>query len=311
MEKFGENINTTETNEDFLESIGDQVNFSENYSTLLFSRLLNPNIREQLLKVLEENEKWLAEKSKQPYFKEDCQDPETGQFFFDSEGEIEFRQVAVLDDEYVAKSREQLESELDEGLVTQMTSTNIDLDLLLDESKSSSNPNSSPSDRYAVMGVKRELVTPLSQQDVQNYSMTEAHEKGHALRSMKRSEYLKNLFSPAFDLKAIDDGLIMEKLRKNVSGEITEEQFISSKDVLLNEYLFEFSKPDEIYERLSQLKGYFSMKGDAEFTKKHLDYARQNYLRDGMIDNNMTEFFQAITPETELYFLKLINSAGV
>lgn len=311
MEKFGEDINTIEASKDSLEGVEDQVNYCENYSTLLFSRLLNPNIREQLLKVLEENEKWLAEKSKQPYLKEDCQDPETGQIFFDSEGEIEFGKVAVLDEEYVAKSREQLEAELDEGLVTQMTSTELDFDLLLEESKARSNPSSSPNDRAAVMGVKKETVTPLSQQDVQNYSMTEAHEKGHALRSMKSSEYLKNLFSPAFDLKAIDDGLIMEKLRENVGGEISEEQFISSKDLFLNEYLFEFSKPDEIYERLSQIKGYFSMKGDEYFTKAHLDYARQNYLRDGMVDNNMTEFFQAITSETEPYFLKLINSAGV
>ncbi|MEN9881232.1 MAG: hypothetical protein RLZZ308_415 [Candidatus Parcubacteria bacterium] len=62
---------------------------------------------------------------------------------------------------------------------------------------------------------------------------------------------------------------------------------------------------------MSQLKGYFGMSGDEKFTSKHLEYARKNYLKDGMIDNNMHTFFDSITEKTEFYFLKLINSVGV
>ncbi len=312
-------------NKNGLENIEAQVNYTENHSTLLFSRLLNPNIRNQLLEVFEENEKYLAEKSRQPYTKEVYQDPVTGEYFFDEEGNFDFREVTVLDDEYAPKTREQLEEDLDNALMSQMMSTNIDFDLLLGESNAKTanyndeadigeNPISEalPTERVTTVGLKRDNQGPLSQKDVQNYSMTEAHEKGHALRVMKRSEYLYNLFSPAFNTGAIDDNILLEQIKQNLETEdISSEELRYAKEAHFEEYLFDFAMPTEIYERMSQLKGYFSMRGDEEFTKEHLDYARKHYLRDGMLDNNMTEFFQAITPETEPHFLKLINSVGV
>lgn len=63
----------------------------------------------------------------------------------------------------------------------------------------------------------------------------------------------------------------------------------------------------EVLERMSQLKNYFGFKGNEIFTKAHLDYARANYLKDTGLDNTMTAFFSAITPETEAKFLEVIN----
>ncbi len=62
---------------------------------------------------------------------------------------------------------------------------------------------------------------------------------------------------------------------------------------------------------MSQLKCYFGMNGDEVFTPEHLVYAREHYVTDTGLDNLMTQFFQAITPETENGFLELINTSGI
>ena len=43
---------------------------------------------------------------------------------------------------------------------------------------------------------------------------------------------------------------------------------------------------DELAERMSQLKNYFGFKGGEVFTRQHLAYARENYLKDGKIISN-------------------------
>ncbi len=53
------------------------------------------------------------------------------------------------------------------------------------------------------------------------------------------------------------------------------------------------------------------MKGDEQFTKEHLDYARAHYVEDTGMDNHMSLFFRMITPEKEEKFLHVINSVGV
>ena len=53
------------------------------------------------------------------------------------------------------------------------------------------------------------------------------------------------------------------------------------------------------------------MKGNEKFTLKHLAYAREHYIPDTGFDNNMSEFFSAITKETESRFIELINSSGI
>jgi hypothetical protein len=72
-----------------------------------------------------------------------------------------------------------------------------------------------------------------------------------------------------------------------------------------------YEKEQVVYElvaRMSQLKNYFGIKGVDRFTKGHLDYAREYYLKDITFNNRMDVFFEAITPEKEDKFLQIINS---
>jgi hypothetical protein len=64
----------------------------------------------------------------------------------------------------------------------------------------------------------------------------------------------------------------------------------------------------ELLIRMSQLKNYLGFKGEEEFTKENLDYVRNHYIQDTGLDNNMTEFFNAITEENEDQFIKLMNT---
>lgn len=108
-----------------------------------------------------------------------------------------------------------------------------------------------------------------------------AHELGHSIRDYES-----------------DDGL---EIRKALNLSAVE-------NPQTRNYL---NKPEEIIERMSQLKNYFGMKGAEKFTKEHLQYAKKNYVKDTELDNNMTEFFYAVTPETEDVFIDVINRFGV
>ena len=110
-------------------------------------------------------------------------------------------------------------------------------------------------------------------------NIIEAHEKGHAVRTFPGA--LGTELRMAFDPESIR---LTHTFKEG--------------------YLF---KPDEIAERMSQLKNYFGFSGNEEFSAKHLAHAREHYVIDTGLDNDMSAFLTAITPETEAQFLKVIN----
>ncbi len=63
---------------------------------------------------------------------------------------------------------------------------------------------------------------------------------------------------------------------------------------------------DEVVARMSQLKNYFGFCGDEEFKLEHLNYARENYVKDTGLDNNMSDFFNAIMDDKK--FVELMNT---
>jgi hypothetical protein len=139
-------------------------------------------------------------------------------------------------------------------------------------------------------------------------SITEAHEKGHNIRNYI-GKFYDTYFRLGFDLSAIkitdeDISSIQGLYNKDKDVVPTREEAIKS----IFDYVF---SGHEIAERMSQLKNYFGFIGNEEFTKEHLDYARIHYIADTGIDNQMTYFFQAITLESEIDFLRLINSSGI
>lgn len=114
-------------------------------------------------------------------------------------------------------------------------------------------------------------------------NIIESHEKGHGLRDFVSED--SRDFRQSIDLE-----VIRQKDRETGKREIG--------------YL---SQAEEIAERMAQLKNYFGMKADEKFTKQHLNYAREHYLKDIDLDNNMSTFFAAITPMTEDKFIETIN----
>ena len=67
-------------------------------------------------------------------------------------------------------------------------------------------------------------------------------------------------------------------------------------------------KADEVLARMSQLKNYFGMKGVETFTKAHLDYAREHYVKDVVLDNNISNLFDSIQDEDR--FIELMNTVA-
>lgn len=108
----------------------------------------------------------------------------------------------------------------------------------------------------------------------------EAHEAGHGVREFVGTE--KKALSQLLDLSKVD---------------------AAKAGYLAN--------PEEIAERMSQLKNYFGMGPEDRFGKKHLAYAREHYLNDIKLDNTMSDFFAGITPDREAEFIRLINELPI
>jgi hypothetical protein len=156
--------------------------------------------------------------------------------------------------------------------------------------------------------------------------ITESHEKGHLLRrygsvgSRKDGIMLKSVlgerekisarFANALDISKVDVSEEYKKIQKWYFAETGKEFSLpeSMLGAMIRDYL---RKPYEIAERMSQLKNYFGMQGADTFTKEHLHYAKEHYIKDIDFDNAVILFFQAITPEKEDAFIELINSAGI
>lgn len=66
----------------------------------------------------------------------------------------------------------------------------------------------------------------------------------------------------------------------------------------------------ELLIRMSQLKNYLGFRGEEEFTREHLDFVREHYIKDTGLDNNMSDFFDAIDRENEGRFIELMNTVA-
>ena len=141
--------------------------------------------------------------------------------------------------------------------------------------------------------------------------ITEAHEKGHIVRKLT-SGAMMWYFGRVIDLSAIKISKEMIEYDQEMTRREKKDDSIIVTEEKVREAVYSYlSDPAEIIERMSQLKNYFGMSGGEKFTLSHLRYAREHYINDTKCNNNMSEFFQAITPETEQAFIELINICGV
>jgi hypothetical protein len=151
--------------------------------------------------------------------------------------------------------------------------------------------------------------------NTQQWSIIEAHEKGHSMRPYgfaTQPKFFREYFSKAFDLSAVeftqeDYRLVLEMMERSGKKYEDTPTFEGQKEEFFR-YLF---SGEEIAERMSQLKNYFGFKGDEEFTLEHLRYAKEHYVADTGFDNRMSPFLKAITPKTEAEFIRLINCSGI
>ena len=199
---------------------------------------------------------------------------------------------------YTAKTREELENEYKKRLRKIEKSTPI----LFNTKKRTSTKGIVLDDRsfstWATTTLQR--------------SSIEAHEKGHILRDYHDNFYDAH-FLAAFSYREVDYTIEDFEHEKSLENEprldqIKFEDYKFGLRESLRSYLL---TGEEISERMAQLKNYFGFKGSETFTKGHLQYAKEHYLKDGWLDNNMRQFFQAVTPAREEKFIDLINTSGI
>ena len=250
--------------------------YKGNESKVLFSRLHHPEIKKQIYDLRFQLEKYWTEDGKE----------------MNEKGEEVWPA-----DEY-APTYEQLERQFDAQLEGIERSTDI---------RFGSEPWHTSEGGVAAFSIDPRTGKPFTTRQL---SIIEAHEKGHIIRpydGRQYDEYFLVGFDPSHVRISSEDLLIVKRglVRKGQSPEDIDDQ--AAQDTILS-YLFSGC---EIVERMNQLKNYFGFTANELFTKEHLDIAREHYIADTGMDNGMTYFFQAITPEREEKFLELVNTSGI
>lgn len=254
------------------------ANYEGNDSLLLYERIKNKEIREKIIDMFCE-------------YQDSIEPPE--RLFKNG------KEISVSEWKKELKSREEIGKELDEKINRVFLSTDIDYSLGIKSHTDGDNEVGLIFNN----GINPDTNRKWSQKQL---SISESHEKGHCIRNFYTpGKSFKEKILSGFDFSNIE-----------IPNKIIEQAKLKNKDIpeeLIKEnFIFYWSRPTEIIERMSQLKNYFGMKGTEKFTKEHLDYAKLHYSKDtGLGEYSMKTFFDAITPEKEKNFLGLMNSLGV
>lgn len=260
-------------------SIEEQANYEGNHSLLLFERLNNPVILGRLVEDLYEDV------TTQDYSTYD---------YVDSNFLAEHN-------EYISQDRhtilEDIRNKLNNKLNLVKKSTEIHFS---EQGYLASSGVESP----GKVGILNSSNPHNIKETVLLKNITEAHEKGHVFRKYQdNSNFTKRIQEP-FDFSQIT--LSQEESDSNPLNNdenITLEENLDS----LQKYM---ASPDEIIERMSQIKNYFGFSGNEKFTQEHLDYVRDNYVKDtGVYPNQIKPFFDAITDDRK--FIEKMNTFGI
>jgi len=262
-------------------SIEEQTRHEELDGILLLERVQNPVIRKQIIDLREMGEN--ARKGEEVTYVMRCKDgkpqrQKDGRYITEKKG-------------YVPKNREEIEADFDKRLDGIQSQTRISFD------------DKQP--RSSAISLNWKWPETAQKPNTKQMAIIEGHEKGHVMRPY-HGKQLRELFGTAFDQSVVEytmDDYFRYHTKK-------ERALMGYEDAKKFFYQYLFSAT-ELAERMSQLKSYFGMRGNEQFTKEHLEYAREHYVDDTGMGNIMTFFFKAITPEKEEAFLKLINSAGI
>lgn len=263
------------------------ANFEGNDTEVLFGRLHNEKIRNQIIDLLLQ-----SEQSRKGEIIESLATDTDGDLIFDDVGE------PIVKDEvpYTPKTREELEKEYNDTLAQ--------IELTTEVGFAKKQEDLHVSTEMFVGATVPWTGKPFT---VKQMSISEAHEKGHRIREYYTA-FFDDYFREGFDFSNVQ----YSKTEIDIYRKTLDSEDRDKTDEEIKKIFFDYlTKPMELTERMSQLKNYFGMSGNETFTKEHLDYARLHYVVDTDMDNGMTQFFQGITKKTEGKFLELINSAGV
>lgn len=269
-------------------SIEGQSNFKGSWTNLMCERLRNPDIRKQVIDLLYEIEQGAKKKE-----------------------EWDEYEAITVSERYVPRTREEVERDFETDLQKIEKDTPISFGTMGPNDSGEIGQEEELKLKEGEKYDKNKEVINLNWIDPQTnkkqtgkeLNITESHEKGHILRrygsagsgeKRRYSPHLNERFWKAFDFDAIQPDYIDYK---------NEEKYRNSKRLTLeikekhkNEIAEYLKSPPELAERMSQLKNYFGMEGNEQFTKEHLAFAKKYYVEDVGTDNHMTQFFQAITP---------------
>ena len=138
-------------------------------------------------------------------------------------------------------------------------------------------------------------------------NLIESHEKGHGIRHFNEDSPIGKSIKDSLDFSQVvidEKDLNLLRTRSKIKDNKDEAIIGFYLDGLRN-------SPDEIIERMAQLRNYFGMKGNEEFTKEHIVYAKENYIKDIGMSVQIKPFLDAITENSEKNFLYVINNIGV
>jgi len=294
MNNFEHPINISETSTIISDDF--EVNKEINDTKLVISRLRHPAIKKQVIDII-----FKQRSEEQATIQNDKWEP----YSFDGRGSNESSDFMIGEKSGKILSTEFLQEELARPVLTKDDIEEWYEDTVQDiETKTDIDfKNEMPSSGVMHLG----WIQPHNNQkpSTRQWSAIEAHEKGHRVR-----EYhdMDEVFQKGFDIsKATFTQEDYETEQRNAPDENVNIPLEDKKHIFM-EYLFSAS---EIAERMAQLKNYFGFSGNETFTKAHLDYARKHYLEDTDLQNGMRQFFEAITPETEGEFLRIINNCGI
>jgi len=290
----------------YLLPIEQQANYEGSWTNLMIERCKDIIIKKQILNLLIEQEQIGVG----DLLRFDFERNEEGEVIYNENGEpkknIKHRK---------RKNKDEITEELEKNLILVQSSTPISFIRRMPSGQEG--PERREIIHLGGYADFDQLMVP----NFKQLNIIEAHEKGHVLRDFNVlyanpdriggvEICLANKFVQGFDFShlGLSEGerVYFEKLSR-VDGNSVSNTSFAYRMSLVN-YL---NTPFEEAERMSQLKNYFGFRGSEKFTKEHLAYARKHYIEDTGFDNNMTQFFQVITPEKEDAFIEIINSAGI
>ena len=274
--------------EKLLHEIKEKANYQGNYSELFLERLNNLDFKDKLVNMLYDSKVSFDSIYKSYDFTEDKPRPLSRKenYFEHKKG------INLINKDSILK-------ELNERIDNVFSKTSIEFNSRDSVAKRGSS-------EIVVGFLNPECFYSEKQMSSLQKNIVEAHEQGHIIRDLSLTHKFSKKILSGFDFSNMKlpiymiNGLRDFYLKDNLSdGEIINIQ---------KEY---FENPNEIIERMAQLRNYFGMKYNEVFTKEHLDYVRENYSKDTGFYLQIQPFLQAITPQTEKKFLELINELPI